>query len=347
VTATVAFPASRYDNAAARIDAYDRTLAAIHTLPGVEAATWMSLLPTKGDGWVDLISAAGDTRPTFERPNANYRFIAPDFFRVAAVPILKGRTFSEFERDPKRPLPALVSARTAAVVWPGRDAIGQRFMRGEIGTTGFEVVGIVADVRMTTLDRTPPLVVYVPYWARSAPKASLMVLTAAAPSAFVHELSRALNTVDPEAAIGDVQTLDEVVDASLAGRRYQMQLFVVFSLVALAIAIVGVYGVTAYGVSRRRREMNIRVALGAQAAQVMRLVVGQGLVPVAVGVAAGVAAAAAIGGLVASLLFDVRPRDPIVIAAVAAAVALAAALSCLLAARQGLVIDPAAALRDE
>lgn len=347
LTASVAFPASRYDTAPARIQAYDRTLAAVRALPGVDAVTWMSLLPTRGDGWVDLISVAGDTRPTFERPTANYRIIAPDFFKVSGVPILRGRPFGESERDPSRPIPALVSQRAASVAWPDRDAIGQRFTRGDSAPQPFEVVGVVADARVTALDRTPPLVVYVPYWARSAPKASLMIRTASSPSAFADELRRAVATVDPDAAVADVQSLDAIVDASVASRRYQVQLFVAFGLAALAIAIVGVYGVAAYGVSRRRREMNIRVALGAQASQVIALIVREGALPIAAGVAAGSVAAVAVGGVIASLLFEVRPRDPLVIAAVGLLVAAVGVAACLAAARNGLTINPAAALREE
>ncbi len=189
--------------------------------------------------------------------------------------------------------------------------------------------------------------VYVPYWWRSRPTTTLMIRTATEPAALTASVRRAIARIDPDIAIADARPLEQIVDASFAARRYQVQLFVAFGIVALLIAIVGVYGVTAYGVSRRRREMNIRVALGAQVAQVLRLVVGQALTPIAGGVAVGAAGAVATGGAVASLLFDVRPRDPVVIAGVAAAVAAAGALACVVAARQGLAINPAAALREE
>jgi putative ABC transport system permease protein len=153
--------------------------------------------------------------------------------------------------------------------------------------------------------------------------------------------------IDPQIAIGEPRTLEDIVGAAFAARRYQVQLFVVFGLVALFIASLGVYSVTAYGVSRRRREMNIRVALGAERQQVVAMAMRQGTVPVAAGLAAGLAGALAIGGVVASLLFDVRPRDPAVIGAVAAIVAGAGVLACFVAVRRGLVLDPAAALRDE
>jgi ABC-type antimicrobial peptide transport system permease subunit len=144
-----------------------------------------------------------------------------------------------------------------------------------------------------------------------------------------------------------VRPLEAVVDAATGSRRYQMRLFAAFGAVALVIAMLGVYSVTAYGVSRRRREMNIRVALGARSSQVIRLIVAQGLTPVAVGLAAGVAGALAAGTVVKSLLFDVGARDPIVVTATAALVGTIALAACVLAARQGLSLDPAAALRDE
>src|SRR5262249_19221255 len=155
----------------------------------------------------------------------------------------------------------------------------------------------------------------------------------------------AIARIDPEIAIGDARTLEQLVDTSVAGRRYQMQLFVAFGLIALLIATLGVYSVTSYGVSQRRREMNIRVALGARRSQVMSMIVWRAASPVAAGLTAGSVGAVAVGGLVASLLFDVRPRDPLVIATVVAIVGTVGLAACLVAARQGLVIDPAAALR--
>jgi len=147
--------------------------------------------------------------------------------------------------------------------------------------------------------------------------------------------------------VADVQPLDEVVDASLATRRYQMKLFVVFGLVAMAIALVGVYGVTASTVLRRRREMNIRVALGAQRTGVVALVVRQAALPIAAGLAAGIAGALVAGSLIAALLFDVRSHDPLTVVSVVSTVGMAGLLASLLAARLNLSLDPASALREE
>jgi predicted permease len=343
----VALPSSRYDAAPARIAAYDRVLRVIQALPGVESVSWASTLPLKGEDWGDLITAEGDVRPLFERPLANYRFVAPDYFRTLAIPIRRGRTFTEADRLEARPAnAAIISEATAARVWPGQEALGKRFRRGG-PEKPLEVVGITPDVRTVAVDSAPPLMVYVPYWYRSRAAASLIVRAAADPAAINAAVRRAIQSVDPEIAIGDSRPLQQIVDAAFAPRRYQATLFVAFGASALLIAVVGVYAVTSYGVSRRRREMNIRVALGARASQVLGLVVRQTGMPVVAGAAAGGVAAIALGGVVASQLFEVRARDPLVIAATVAFVTGMAMLTSAVAARQGLSIDPAAALREE
>jgi ABC-type antimicrobial peptide transport system permease subunit len=297
--------------------------------------------------WADLVTVEGDARPFFERPIANYRFVAPEFFKTLSIPIRRGRAFSDDDRAADRPtMPALISEATAARAWPGQDALGKRFQRGG-REKPFEVVGIVPDARMLDLDGPAAMMVYVPYWFRSRASAALVVHTASDPVSLVRSVRRALQSVDPEIAVGDSVPLTDIVDASFAARRYQMTLFVAFGFVALLIAIVGVYGVTAYGVSCRRREMNIRVALGARMPQVLGLVVRQTSLPVALGALAGAAGALAMGGIVASQLFEVRARDPLIIATVVMMVGGAGMLTCVLAARRALTINPASALRED
>jgi putative ABC transport system permease protein len=189
--------------------------------------------------------------------------------------------------------------------------------------------------------------VYTPYWWRSRSSTSLLIKSAIDPASLVSSVRLAIRGIDPEIAVGESRPLEQIVDDALAPRRYQMRLFVAFGAVALLIAAIGVYAVAAYGVSRRRREMNIRVALGALPSQVRRLIIRQALSPVVLGLAGGTVGAIALGGVVASLLFDVRARDPLVIAAVVATVGGIGLLACVVAARQGLSINPASALRDE
>jgi ABC-type antimicrobial peptide transport system permease subunit len=189
--------------------------------------------------------------------------------------------------------------------------------------------------------------VYLPYWWRTRTTLSLLVKTERDPLALAPSIRRALDRIDPEIAIGQTKLLQQAVDAATAGRRYQARLFVVFGAVALLIATLGVYGVTAYSVSKRRREMNIRVALGANQRDVTRLFVKHSALAVVPGVVAGLLGALATGNAVASLLYDVQPRDPLVLGSAATAVTLVALAASLLATRGGLSLDPAAALREE
>jgi putative ABC transport system permease protein len=337
--------ARRYPDVKARADLYDRILAAVRELPEIASAAWTSALPLTGETWVDAIATIGDTRPPSQRPSANYRFVGPEYFATLAMPLTEGRSIEEADRS-RALVPAVISARAAHTLWPGEDPIGRQFTRANPDQR-FEVVGVVADGHPTALEAESPLMVYVPYWYNNEGKSLLVVRTAAEVTPLSAELRRVIRGVDPEIAIAEVSPLTEVVDKALESRRYQMWLFTAFGTVALVIATVGVYATTAYGVSRRRREMNIRVALGAPASRVRALVLRQTAAPLAAGIAFGCAGALAAGSIVASLLFRVRASDPLVIGTVVVLVGAAGALASATAARQGLRLDPAAALREE
>lgn len=343
----VSMPAHQYADEPARLAVYDRLLAAVEALPGVRSATPSSNVPLSGEGQVNFIASVGSTLPLSEQPTANFRLVGPAYFATLGIAVRQGRAFTETERAPDRPTPSLISESTAAHLWPGEDALGRRFSRGLAGEQAFEVVGIVADARTTTVDRKPPLMVYLPYWWRTRASTSLLVKTAGDPVALMPAVRAAVQRIDPAIAVGEPKTLDTIISTAFSARRYQMQLFIAFGCVALFIASLGVYSVTAYGVARRRREMNIRAAVGASRRQVVGLVIRQGTAPVAIGLAAGLLGAVGAGGVVASLLFEVRPHDPAVIGSVTVVVAAVGVLACLAAVRRGLVLDPAAALREE
>jgi predicted permease len=347
VAIPVALPTARYADDRSRIAIYDRILNDVRRVPGVLTASPTSMLPLRGEGQVNLIVADGRVIPRSEQPSANFRFVAPEFFDTLALRLERGRPFTDKERDPERPAPVVISSSVAARLWPSEDPIGKRFSRGIDAEQGFEVVGVATDAHTTSLERTPPLMVYVPYWWRSRPSTSLLVKTAFDPAGAVPDVRRVIRDIDPEIAIGEVRLLDDVVDAATAGRRYQTRLFVTFGVVALLIATLGVYAVTAYGLSRRKREINIRVALGAGRSEVLRLVTGQASRSIAIGVGLGLAGAQAVGGTIRSLLYDVPARDPIVLAGVAAIVGLVALLATVIAVRQGLSINPVSALRED
>jgi len=345
IAVEIAPVASRYPDTKERAALYDRILAGARDLTGISAAAWTSALPLTGETWVDLIAKIGDTRPSSQKPSANYRFIGPEYFRTLSMPLTRGRSIDERDRS-HAVTAAVISARAAQAVWPGEDPLGRQFTRGN-PDDHFEVVGVVADGHPTTLEAEPPLMVYVPYWRNNEGKSVLLALTRGDAAAVAGDLRRVIRAIDPEIAIAEVSPLHRSVDRALENRRYQMRLFTAFGAVALLITTVGVYATTAYGVSRRRREMNIRVALGARASQAVALVLRQSAASLLAGVAAGCAGALALGNLIGHLLFHVRASDPLVIASVVALVGAIGALASATAAHQGLRINPVEALKEE
>ena len=347
IAISVALPAARYPDDRSRIAVYDRILNDVGHVPAVVSVSPTSMLPLRGEGQVNFVVAEGSIVPVSEQPSANFRFVAPEFFETLTLHLEGGRSFTDEERDPSRPAPAVISSSVAARLWPSENPLGQRFSRGIADEQGFEVVGVAADAHTTSIERTPPLMVYLPYWWRSRASTSLLVKTALAARGVVADVRRVIHNIDPEIAIGDVRTLDDVVDAATAGRRYQTQLFVAFGVAALLIATLGVYAVTAYSLSLRKREMNIRVALGAGRSDVLRLVARQAGLSIGIGVGLGLTGALVVGGTIRSLLYDVPARDPLVLAGVAATVGVVAIIATLVATRQGISIDPVAALRED
>ena len=261
------------------------------------------------------------------------------------MPLVQGRSFETHEREDAI-TPAVISSRTARTLWPGEDVIGREFARSDPAQR-LRIVGVVGDGRVTALETDAPLIVYVPYWFNNEGKSVLVVRAQGDPSAAVPAIRQIVRDVDPDVAVARVAPLHSQIDDAVEARRYQASLFAAFGASALLIAILGVYATTVHGISRRRRELNIRVALGAQSSEVFAMVLRQSVSPVAMGLAAGLAGALGVGGLVASLLYEVRPRDPLVFGVVIGLVGMIATASAAVATRGGLRIDPASALRDE
>jgi len=223
--------------------------------------------------------------------------------------------------------------------------VGRRYkgMRDQVLT----LIGVAADVR-ATVDKEPPAIAYYPYWTLPQHGISMVVRgTSADPMTLASAVRTAVWSEEAQMPIPEVRTMSHVVDASMAQRRFQVMLVMAFSGFALVVAALGIYGVVAFTVARRRNELGIRLALGAEPRQLMRTVIAQGLTPVAVGLTAGVGAALALGRLVQGLLFEVRAADPATIAVVCAAVLIVAVAACSIPARKALSGNPVAALRIE
>jgi len=345
LTVGLNLPATKYSDTQQRAAFFDRLIPVLQHLPGVQAAGVISTMPLEGDTWVDMITRDDDHRPMFQRPVANYRFISPDFFAALEIPIRAGRAFQHADRN--RPV-VVVSATTAARIWPGANAVGKHMRGGDEKDPMAEVVGVVTDTRTGMMKgEPPPLMVYMPYWARLESGASLAIRTVPEPGAAASAVRNAIWSVDSELPVPEMKTMQRIISDSVSERRFQTTLLACFALAALLLAAVGIYGVISYSVNRRSNEIAIRMALGARPAQVNRMVLGQGMRPVAAGLLIGIAAALALGRLLEAMLFEIRPGDPLVIASVTGVLGAAAALACFAPARRATRVDPGISLRYE
>ncbi|HEX6732132.1 MAG TPA: ABC transporter permease, partial [Pyrinomonadaceae bacterium] len=289
---------------------FDRAIEQIRAVPGVVSVGATTKIPLAGGGSTQPFTIEG--RPTVaiaEQPMAQTRYISSDYFQAIGIPLRQGRFFSEQDRDNSVPV-IIISEAMARRFWPGENPIGKRLtpsFHSQQGTR--EIVGVVGDVKTSGLDVDSSAMMYMPYKQVPLPFMSFVVRTASNPESLVQPVSKAIYSIDKEQALTNVQTMEQVLTKSLSGRRFNMTLLLTFAGVALVLAAVGVYGVMNYTVTLRRRELGIRMALGAERRDVLRLVLRQGLTLTLIGVGAGLISAYALTRLMASLLYGVTATD--------------------------------------
>jgi predicted permease len=344
----VSLLSTKYPQPALRTAFFQRLLDKAANLPGVQSASLVSVLPLTGESWIDLVKTEHDTRPLPELPAANVRFISPEYFRTLKIQLRDGRAFEDRDRQGKV---AIVSASLARRLWGDVDPVGRKInplgRKINDGDWVMEVVGVTPDLRSTSLDNEPVNMIYQPYWQRTQLGSSVLVRTAMDPRQAVNALRGAIWEMDGEATIPRVRTLEEVMSQSVAQRRFQMALVLLFAASAMALAAIGAYGVLSYAVARRTGEMGIRMALGAGQGDVLAMVLRQGMLPVVVGLAGGVGLALAAGRYLESLLYQVSPRDPLAFGGSAAILLAVSAAACLIPARRATRVNPIDALRFE
>lgn len=345
LTAKVNLPPQRYSKPAARLEFYNSLLSRLRSLPGARSAGWVGELPLGGETHVTGI----DVPPgSASAPPANFRVASPDYFAAMGIPLIRGRVFNESDRGRNE---VVVSESVARRFWPGQDPIGRTCLTFWGPKKEEQVVGVVGDVRTAKLDEAPVMMVYVPDWfagmGHIPQSAGIVVRTSGEALNLQAELRQAIHLTDPEVPVINIRPMSTIVSESVAPRRFQMLLAVLFACFALFLASLGIYGVIAYSVEQRRRELGIRAALGAQFPDLWRMVLRQGMTPALAGLAAGVGAAALGGRLVRNLLFGVSPADPVTLVAVAVVVGAVALAACYLPARRAAKVDPMVALRCE
>jgi putative ABC transport system permease protein len=322
-------------------------LARLSRLPGVDSAGAVSAIPLgRGGAATRFRPLDRPAPPRGEEPSGDVRIVTPGLFRTLAIPLLSGRDFDD--RDAAgRPRVVVVNRELVRRFWPDKDPIGQRLTLSWDGWIEAEVVGVVGDVRLTALDREPRATLYWPQSQLASGFMTLMVRTSGSPQALASTVRKELATLDRDLPPGRVQTLEEVAAGSLERQRFLLRLLAGFALVALALAAVGVYGVMSYTVAERIPEVGVRLAVGASPGDIVRLILREGIALGASGVAIGLVLAAVGAGALRTLLFEVPPRDPLSLAAVAGLLLLATLAAAWLPARRAARIDPIKALRAE
>jgi putative ABC transport system permease protein len=344
LTVDVSLPPQRYTKPEQKEEFYNNVLARVRALPGVNFAGWISRLPLEGQEQVDSINVPGRSTTGMQTPLANYRLVSPGYFQSMGIALRQGRLIEPVDHDRHV---AVISESVAKKVWPGENPLAKQFHPGGDEKPLSEVIGVVADVRAVALDEPPLLMVYLPAGPASRNYASLVVRAAIVPAALGTVVRGAIRSVDSGVPIRHLRPMSEIVSESVGVRRFQLRLASLFAIFALLLAALGIYGVVGYSVARRRQELGIRMALGAQGSHLRNLVLLQGMSPVVVGWVAGVMAALAAGGLIRGLLFGVPAQDPLTIAGVTLVVLVTAALACYIPARRAMKVDPMVALRYE
>ncbi|MPY87031.1 MAG: FtsX-like permease family protein [Luteitalea sp.] len=333
---------------AERVNFYNRVLEQIESLPGVERAGFIGDLFISSNREQSL-ATEGDVRPISERLQFRRDEVSGGFFKALGIPLLRGRFFSVAD-GPDAPRVAIINEAMARRVWPGRDPVGKRFTLapGNSDSPWFTVVGVVGDMRRQGLESDPIPQMFEPLAQNPSGTAILLVRTSVEdPLKMVGTLQAAIRRVEKHVPLYQVTTLEHRLGASLMPRRFQTSLVVGFSAVALLMAAIGIYGLIQYSVATRTQEIGLRIALGAQAGEIFRMIIGEGLRLSVTALALGLVGALWVGQAGRSLLFGVTATDPLTFISVSLLLTAVATAACYFPARRAMNVEPMVALRQE
>jgi putative ABC transport system permease protein len=342
-------PALKYPKDEQAANFHKEMIRRIQTLPGVKSASISTDLPLEGGNTNNFNLEIRPTPPGKSEEVAEFLSISPEYFRTLSIPLLKGRYLSE-QDDENAPPVMVISETMARRYFPNEDPIGMRLKTG--GCTECDwttIIGVVGDVKNEGLSAEDDSAMYCPFVQESfnIRMMTLLLRTEGDPSSFVPAVRREVNSIDPDLALADIKTMNQLMSKSLGRSRYRGVLLGIFAIVALTLAAVGIYGVIAYAVSQRTREIGIRIALGARKRDVFKLVVWHGMILTIIGVAVGMGASLALTRFLSSLLYGVSSTDPLTFTTVVLLLIGVALLACSIPARRATKVDPMVALRAE
>jgi putative ABC transport system permease protein len=345
VTAWVRIPDSRYGAPENRVKFYDELLRRLRVLPGVSAVGAVSYLQLEPSFETALAWPEGTPVDDTMSPGIRNRVVSPGYFRALGIPVLAGREFAETD-DASSTKVMLVNESFARQYFPDGHPVGRHVTYSTLHVV-CEVAGVVADVRSSMTEAATRPEMFFPYMQRSRHQMSLVLRSHLAPGALERAIRGELARIDPEQPLYNVRTMEEVMSGVLSRPRSTASIVAFFSVAALLLAAIGIYGVLAFSVAQRSREIGIRLALGAQVRQIGALVVGQSMKLIAAGIAIGIPLSLVLARFFSTMLFGIAPADPATIAAVATLVAVVGWTAAYLPARQATRVDPARALRSQ
>jgi putative ABC transport system permease protein len=347
LTAQIPLSQRKYPEDSQRVAFYTQLIEKVAALPGVQAAGAAMVTPLSGNDFVLGFMIEGrPPYPAGSEPDTNYYSVTPGYFKAMGIPLLRGRLFTE--RDAKDATRVVIINETMAKrFFPGEDPIGKR-LHVTMGPLLYrEIVGIVGDVKHYSLDQETKAQTYEPYAQQPFSGMTLVARTSGDPAGLSAAIRGEVLKIDKELPISNVRTLEQYLSTSIAQQRFSVLLLGIFAAVAMALACVGIYGVLSYSVAQRRREIGVRMALGAARRDVLRLVVGHAMLLTLIGVAIGLGAAFALTRVMSTLLFGVSATDPMTFVLIALLLVAVALLAALVPARRATKVDPMVALRCE
>lgn len=353
-TFKLSLPSSRYPQFSQVSDFYNQIEQKLATLPGVESVGVISFAPLSGEGFQTAYAFNEETEQNWESVSADRRNITPNYFEAMGIRLLAGRTFDERDTSDK-PFVVVIDENLARRAWPGEDPVGKRLKveyrlsltRPTVERRWAKVIGVVEHVRSRSLIDDTGEQVYYSSLQQPSNIATVMIRTNSDHSSLIGPIRQEIGSMDKDMPVYDVRPMSDYVSKATAETRFILTLIAMFSLIALLLSAVGLYGVISYVVSMRTREVGIRMALGATSAKITGMIVGQGLAVAFAGLAAGVAGAVAFTGLMKSWLYRVEAADPTTLFAVSLLVSIITFISSYVPARRAGKIDPSAALRHE
>jgi predicted permease len=346
----VSVPRFKYPHLEQQEGVVERILENLRALPGVSSASAMVNPILEGAGLSGRFSVESESGPLLgASQRVQVRYVGSGYFRTLGIPLLVGRAITVSEVDTSSPV-AVVSRSFARLYFPGQDPVGRHLVEGNAhaGHQSLRIVGVVADVRDRDVADAPVPTVYLPLFRTSRPLYTwFLVRSSGQPVVLAKSVEERIWSIDKDLPIRDVLTLDEAISRDLREPHFETLLFSAFAVLGLILALVGIYGVVAYSVSGRTKELGVRVALGARPESIVRLVISGAMTPVLIGIAAGVAGALALTRLMRSLLYEISPSDPVTLAAAIGLILLIALLACIVPACRAARVDPVRALRSE